>query len=818
MYLNRKTSLFAIIALLLVSLFACVSPDSGPFQKNEEQQHDGQQHDGQQHDGAYIVSAADGRKLRVTPYGDSIVRLQLADVGENFLADNHYEMVARHDWPRRLEMTDNGSHWIFTGSAQPRLKVLVKKSDLTVSFFQNGQQVLAETGKGRQDNNRLSIEFAHDRKENFTGLGHGYYGREQSLNLKGTLVERNYGREQIEQAPLIVPFYMSSRGYGVFLNSTFSNQFNFGQSGNYSMAIDDLGYGGQLDYFFIAGPQLRTVLDRYTQLTGRPRLPMKAMFGLQLSDKGHDHNSATPSDQTWWQEKILAHRRAGFPLDHVINDNRWRAAGGKRCVSELAWDKERYPDPRDYAQWLDDNGLVITLDFNRCIAQFSDGWNPQFNIPETGKVDFETSAPDLTNAEFRQWFWQIFEQKSLDPSLGYPGDALWIDEFDEMGAAPKAMTLADGRSSAEMRNYWFFLIAKALVQQGWDTAELNKRPFVWVRGMTAGAQRYATLWSGDIYPNHDDMETQIRAMQLAGLSGFPYWGHDAGGFFDWEAEKGPGADLYQQWAMAFGSFSPIWKPHGMGHSRWPLDRTAPEQAAARHYSRLRYELMPYLYTAAHQAAATGLPMARAMLLDYQDQPLAWQYDLQYMWGDSLLVAPNSSTVSEKPLWLPQGGWFKFRSNEQLSGDRELLVDAAPGELPLYVKAGAIIPARDYVLSTAFIDKERLVLDVYAGDSGTLSLIEDDDRTEAYRRNRARMVTEISFDLDRETLRIAGAEGSYAGAPDARSYQINLYGFTPLSCVSIDEQTIPVRKLPGGAYRFEYPKTDIRQTLTFSLCR
>ena len=272
----------------------------------------------------------------------------------------------------------------------------------------------------------------------------------------------------IDQAPLLVPFYLSSLGYGVFLNSTFPNRFELNADGDYSMAIDTHGFDGQMDYFFIAGPKLVDVLDRYTQLTGRPRLPMKAMFGLQLSDKGHDHHSETPSDEQWWRDKITEHREAGLPLDHVVNDNRWRAAGGKRCESKIEWDEERYPDPAAWKWWLDEQGLVSTLDFNRCIARFSDGWQAAFNLPPIDNIEFADSAPDLTNADFRDWFWRIFYEKSLDPSLGYPGDALWIDEFDEQGAAPLDIVLANGRSSAEMRNYWFFLIAKALVADGWE--------------------------------------------------------------------------------------------------------------------------------------------------------------------------------------------------------------------------------------------------------------------------------------------------------------------------------------------------------------
>ncbi len=769
-------------------------------------------------EGAYVLSTADGRSLRLTPYGDSMFRFQRKGPRETFLPDNHYEMVESHQWPKHITFKDEGDRWVFATSGAPKLEVWVGKSELNITVFQEGQAVLTELDTPHKQGNRLSLDFAYDEKENFTGLGHGYYAREPSLNLRGRAVERNYGREQIEQAPLIVPFYMSSKGYGVFLNSTFSNQFSFGKNNRYSIAIDDSGFGGQLDYFFIAGPKLTSVLDRYTQLTGRPRLPMKAMFGLQLSDKGHDHNSSTPSNQVWWQKKIAEHRAAGYPLDHIINDNRWRAAGGKRCESELAWDKERYPDPAAYAKWLRENGLVLTLDFNRCIAQFSEGWKPTFNIPETGKIDFKDSAPDLSSAEFRDWFWQVFSDQSLHPELTYPGDALWIDEFDEMGAAPKEMILANGRSSAEMRNYWFFLIAKALVQQGWDKSGIEKRPFVWVRGMTAGAQRYATLWSGDIYPNHEDMAAQIRGMQLAGLSGFPYWGHDAGGFFDWKAEKGPDADLYQQWAMAFGSFAPIWKPHGMGQSRWPLDRSVEEGSVAMHYSRLRYQLMPYLYTAAHQAAATGLPMARPMLLDHQNDSQAWRYDLQYMLGDHLLVAPSSDASGRKNLWLPKGRWYEFESTEMIVGDRELTVATAPGELPLYVKAGAIIPGRDYALSTAFIDKEKLLLAIYAGADGHFRLIEDDDKTEAYRKQGERMITAISYDDDARTLTIEKPEGYYQGAPIERRYEISLYGFSAVGCVMKGVTKIPVKTEAGGGIHIELPKADINETIVLSVCQ
>lgn len=735
-----------------------------------------------------IVSAADGASVRITPYGLNAMRLQSVRKGEAYFPDQHYEMVEAQPHGGQLRVSEQGGTLALQVPGASQFRVVIDKQTLAASYFVGGASapVLAEQGRLQWRDSAIVRSFVPDPDEHFTALGHGYYGRAQSIDLKGQTLGHNYGTEQIQQAPLLVPFYISSKGYGVFLNSTFKNSFNFGAEGRYEFGIDTQGFDGRMDYFFIAGPEPRDVLAHYVELTGKPRLPPKSMFGLALSDKSHDHDSTTPSDEAWWKQKVGEHRAAGFPLDHIVNDNRWRAGGGKRCESYLDWDRDRYPQPAEYAQWLKQNGLVTTIDVNRCILQFSEGWQPAFNVPAVSGIDFAQSAPDQTNAAFRRWFWDVLYRKSLDPKLHYPGDALWIDEFDEMGGAPATMMLANGRSFAEMRNYWFFLIAQALVRDGWDQSGIRQRPYVWVRGMTAGAQRYASLWSGDIKPNFDEMKMQIRGMQLAGLSGFPYWGHDAGGFYDWDAKTGPDADLYQQWSMGFGSFAPIWKPHGMGPSRWPLDRGPAEQAAARQFAQARYQLMPYIYSAAHEAAASGLPMARAMLLDYPHDAAAWSHDLQYMWGPDLLVAPRTSRDGATEVWLPAGGWYDFWQPGQMQqGGTVISVGAERGLLPVFVKAGAILPRQAYATSTARTDKTRLLLDVYPGASGRAMLHEDDDVSEDYRKHGRIMSTTMTWNDAARTLDIAAARGSYSQAPTRRAYQLTLHDAGGTQCFSVN---------------------------------
>ncbi len=735
-----------------------------------------------------IISNDAGIKLRLTPYGVKMIRAQYAMPTDDFFSDDHYEMVASHDWEGELILEESKDNYQISIVGEPLLKLFVDKNTLMLDYQFSGNSLLKEHVGFNATDNDLKISLVNDPSEHFTGLGHSYFGRAESIDLKGKLHGRNYGSHHQEQAPLIVPFYLSSKGYGVFLNSTFENYFSFGKDKKYEFGVNTSGFKGQMDYFFILGPSMKDVLKQYVLLTGKPRLPQKSIFGLQLSDKGHDHNSPTPSDEQWWRNKIKAHKDAGYSLDHVVNDNRWRAGGGKRCESFIEWDNGRYPDPRAYKKWLDEQGLTMTIDFNRCIGQFSEGWKPEFNIPVTDNINFKESAPDLTNPEFRKWFWDIFYQKSLDSKLEYPGDGLWIDEFDEMGNAPKDMILANGRSSAEMRNYWFFLIAKALVQEGWDQhIGEDKRPYVWVRGMTAGAQRYATLWSGDIIPNHADMKRQIRGMQLAGLSGFPFWGHDAGGFYDWEKNIGPDEQLYQQWALAMGVFSPIWKPHGMGPSRWPLDRSGPSQQVAKKYSDIRYSLMPYTYTYAYYASEDGLPLVRAMILDHGASEKAWEYDLQYLWGEHMLIAPSSSKDDLVELWLPEGGWYDFWSEKFYSEEIEFSYYPINNEYPIYVKSGAIIPMNQPAANMASINENELTIHVYTGANGEFTLYEDDGISEKYRTKNEQRKTVLTYDDTYKKLVIATSTGGFEGAGLSRAYTLVFHGITETMKLKINNK-------------------------------
>jgi alpha-D-xyloside xylohydrolase len=263
-------------------------------------------------------------------------------------------------------------------------------------------------------------------------------------------------------------------------------------------------------------------------------------------------------------------------------------------------------------------------------------------------------------------------------------------------------------------------------------------------------------------------------MQLAGLSGFPYWGHDAGGFQN-EETGGPAKNMYRQWSMAFGSFTPYWRPHGTGKSRWPLDRTSEEQGDAKVYCSLRYEMMPYIYTYAYKAYGTGMPMARAMVLYYQNDSSAWKFDSQYYWGDEILAAPVSADSGYVSVWLPPGNYYDFWNNQLYQGNRVIRYFASTGKLPLFIKEGAVIPMCDFALSTSFINKEKLNIHIYTGADGSFTLYEDDGETELYKTNNQKRFTRLSYSDSEKIFIINESEGSYENAPGKRAYKIIFHG-------------------------------------------
>jgi alpha-D-xyloside xylohydrolase len=235
-------------------------------------------------------------------------------------------------------------------------------------------------------------------------------------------------------------------------------------------------------------------------------------------------------------------------------------------------------------------------------------------------------------------------------------------------------------------------------------------------------------------------------------------------------------DIYRQWSMAMAAFSPIWRPHGPGAGRWPLDRSAESQKDAHTYSNLRYMLMPYIYTNAWRAWKTGYPMAIPMLLRYPEDAIAWKADQQYLFGDNLLVAPNTTAGNNTVrVWLPSdGGWYDYWNDSLYTGGKEIDYYAATGVLPLFARQGAIIPKAPFRQSTFWIPRDTLIVDVYAGKDGSFTLYDDDGVTEKFRKGEF-MLTPLIYSESDNRLTIGAASGSFAKAPARRALRAVYHG-------------------------------------------
>jgi alpha-D-xyloside xylohydrolase len=747
------------------------------------------------------VTSSSGQRVKITAYGDYIVRVHAVRSGESFFADTRYEMVdpASHaGMGGTLTIVDNGTSFTITSAAADGVKVILQKTPLRLEFYRKSDSALMvkedathSLSWGGTNNSVIKETFSGVASgEHFFKAGHGTFGRSPRLDRTGDIVSHNYAT----QAPAIVPFYLSTRGYAVFFNTTFDTTFNFGNDGSYEFSADDHDTGGarpQLDYFFIKGPQFARLLDRYTQLTGRPRFPQLGIFGLQLSDK----NFPDVSDQDWWRTKISSHRNAGFPFDVQVNDNRWREGTGAWSGSWFEFSSVRWPDPAGFKTWADANGVLTVLDYNRNNSNEMAGWiaGPppgfSFQAADLVSVPQADAVPDWSFGPTRAWVWNVFWTRALDPALGFPGDSLWIDEPDEMSPIPFAAVAANGQRWSELRNAYFLLAHKGIGQEGWDPTTGGhvgnaKRPWTFSRGATAGQQRYGHMWTGDIQSTYSEMMQQIRGMQAAGLGGFPYANIDGGGFMGGVLSDG----LYRNWPAAWSSFSPIWRPHGSANvtsagiaaSRWPLDQNAGSQAVFLKYAKLRYTLMPYIYTIAHEAHSSGMPMSRAMVIDYQGNTRAYSHDLQYLWGPSMLIAPETSDGGVQNIWLPAGdSWYNFWTDARTAGSdaTDLAFTTTVGELPLFVKAGAIVPKYRYALGTAFLDRTQLEIEVYAGKDGAFAVYEDDGRTEAFHAQSANSTTNLAYTDSTTQVSVSHPAGTYSGAPTARRYVVRIHGLS-----------------------------------------
>jgi alpha-glucosidase (family GH31 glycosyl hydrolase) len=554
-----------------------------------------------------------------------------------------------------------------------------------------------------------------------------------------------------------IPWVISPKGWGVFVGQP-QGSFSFTQT---EATFSGAEASSTRNVYLLLGDTPSDVMKEYAGLTGHPQLPPLWSFGYQQS-----HRTLAGKDEILSIAKTFRDKK--LPCDAVIYlgtgfcPSGWNTGHGSFTFNESV-----FPDPAAVIKQLHDENLKIIV-----------------HIVPPG--DFHGTVKD-TGAEAQTPGDAVPYWAKHDKLLKLGIDGWWPDEGDRLSVYARYQ---------RNKMYW----------DGSLQSQPDKRPFALHRNGYAGLQSFGWLWSGDTFSTWDALKSQIMVGINIGLSGIPYWGTDTGGFVP-TIEYSP--ELFVRW-FQFSTFCPSFRSHGrswhlhlpwgwgLGDSgpkevegewvaSWPpqsdLHRTDVEQIC-RKFLNLRYQLLPYTYSMAAQAHANGMPMIRALWLSHPDDDQAQRVEDSYLWGDSIIVAPiHTKDSTERSVYLPAGPWWNFWTEEKLEGNGTITAKAGLDSMPLFVRAGAIVPTGPVKQHTAERSEEPVDLRVYVGADGKFDWYDDDGASFAYEQGQY-MLVHCDWDDKKRTLTLQRDSKSRLGS--GRQVRVRLVGSEVMKAVTLSE--------------------------------
>jgi alpha-D-xyloside xylohydrolase len=722
-----------------------------------------------------VVLESGGSTITFEPYAANIVRVTLSKLKEPALAAPGYGFVASpsaQGWSR--EQTDAGQVYrssrlvvtlvaprprkpmateldiakFFGGSAPPAHitvttpdgKVLVDMRDWSMSKPNNkdgNAGILADRRPSDPEFYQVGAVFASPADEHYYGLGQNHEG---FLDHRGHTVRCWHDYLATGGPSMGIPFLVTNRGYGMIWDnpSRTTIEPGFNEQTRWTSEVGD-----RVSFFVIAGNTTDEIYGGYRLLTGAtPMLPKAAYGYIQCKQRYRS------------QDEVLAvakgYRDRNLPADVMVVDWFYYTKMG-----QLDFDPAMWPDPAAMNRQLHDMGFETMIsvwprftpgsryyDFllkKGWFEHLADG-TPTDGLP----YDRAGSDIDTTNPEAARWFWETIRDNII--SKGF--DAIWADET-EPDLPPNGSYFHVGPGTRYYNIYPLF--HTAALYDGFRR-DVKHRALILSRDAYLGAQRNgAFFWSSDVYPTWDTLKRQIPTGLDFCASGFAYWSNDTGGWQYLPAEHHPAhpplldpsdardnvggyddyPELYTRW-FEYASFLPIFRAHGsrLTNEVWSYGKAA--QPILEKYLKLRYELMPYIYSLGYHAYETGAPYMRALFMDFPGDPKAADIADEYMFGPAFLVAPiTDQGATSRMVYLPAGAdWYNYWTNERVRGGQTIKVDAPIDVLPLFVRAGSIVPLGEPVESTHQAQKLAKIR-VYPGTDADFTLYDDDGRTYDY---------------------------------------------------------------------------------------
>ncbi len=660
--------------------------------------------------------------LQVTVRRDSVIRFRYS-TKTIFPKDFSYAITKyASSGFNHLSIEEEKKHYVITTA---KLIIKIAKADLRKSIYDaKDNSLICEDELGFHWEE--SYEFGGDivKMSKVAQNSEAYYGlgdKPVHVNLKGRRFENwvtdsyAYGRDT-DPIYKAIPFYIGlhhSKAYGIFFDNTFRSFFDFcAERRNITSYWAE---GGEMNYYFIYGPEMSDVVASYTDLTGKPH-QMPPLWAL-----GYHQCKWSYYPESQVREIAQNFRDLKIPCDAIYLDIDYME--GFRCFT---WNKEYFPDPKKMVKDLSDDGFKtiviidpgIKIDIDYPVfkeALEKDYFCKRADGPHMkGKVwPGDCYFPDFTNPEVRDWWSGLF--KELIEEIGVKG--VWNDMNEPAVMDVPGKTFPDDVrhmyeglrcSHRKAHNIYGMQMARA-TYQGLKKFSYPKRPFVITRAAYSGTQRYTSTWTGDNVATWDHLNiANIQAQRLA-MSGFSFVGSDIGGF----AEQ-PNGELYARW-IQLGAFHPFFRTHSSGDhgDQEPWRFGANITDIVRKFIEVRYQLLPYMYTAFWRYAEEGIPMLKSLVLFDQEDPHTHYRNDEFVCGEKILVCPVAEPNAKgRRMFFPRGQWYNFWDHELIEGGEEMWVDADLDTMPVYVKAGAAIPK--YPIQQYVGEKEvkQLELDVY----------------------------------------------------------------------------------------------------------
>jgi alpha-glucosidase len=724
--------------------------------------------------------------FRISVYQEGVIRVQASRY--DTFESNPYSVVSA---PQSVDFILSEGEDCLTLSTST-ITMRLRLADFNLAFYNQDEKLLnADDSLGISwIGTEVTAYKQVQPNEKFIGLGE----KTGSLDRFGnayTNWNTDYFAYGISDDPLYmsIPFYMGVHeggAYGIFFDNTHKTVFNFGASNNrfvYFSAED-----GDLDYYFIHQPTVAEIVSSYTWLTGTMQMPPKWALGFQQCRYSYYPDSEVFTLAQTFRDKDMPADVIYLDIHHMDQ------------YKVFTFDGEKFKNPKEMITRLREKGFKVIVIMDPGIKTKA-GYKPYdegleqdlFVKYPDGKV-YEAQVwpgwcafPDFTKATTRTWW---AEKMAFYSEMGV--DGFWTDMNEPASWGQFTPNLiefdfeGEKASHRKARNIYGMQMARS-AQEGSISQNPQKRPFVLTRAGFSGVQRYAAAWTGDNVATEDHMLAGVRLVTSLGLSGVAFAGYDVGGFAG-EATR----SLFARW-MSIATFAPLYRAHSMINSSdsepWAFGEEVEE--ISRNYMKLRYRLLPTLYSKFYSSTLSGLPIAASLALEYSNDPFIYlsAFQNQYLFCDSLLIAPEKSLTKITKVYLPTGEWYYLFSDQKHSGNQVIYQDCPLNYLPVYVKAGHILIMQSDVEYSDQAHDGILRIHVYKGTAGS-SYLHYEDAGDGFEYLSGKLFKRnIDYDPLSESLTFGVSEGSYPS--DFTKLKIYFHGFA-IESVLVGEKSLELK--------------------------